>query len=242
MSVDARTAESTDLDRPTVARGRCLDLLTALFASAVIISGLIAPRLISLGEVVLPASALLFPVTYIFGDILTEVYGYRRARRVIWIGLLCNVLAAVVFGVVAQMPAPSGYRDVAAFETVLAQVPLITCAGWIAFFLGENANSISLSILKKLTMGRMLWLRTISSTLVGELVDTVVFLGLAFRSVMGTDALIDMMLSLYLWKVAVEILFTPATYWIVGRVKRFEGLDTYDYGVKYNPFRLRADG
>jgi uncharacterized integral membrane protein (TIGR00697 family) len=138
-----------------------IDLLTALFSSVAIISGTIAGKIFQIGPVTLPGSAILFPVTYIFGDILTEVYGYRRARRVIWIGLFCSVIATLTYGAVAALPPAVAFDENDAFVTVLGQVPRIAAAGWFAFFLGENANSVTLSLMKRWTHGRFLWARTI---------------------------------------------------------------------------------
>jgi queuosine precursor transporter len=218
-----------------------LDLLTAVFASITVISGTIAGKIFQVGSVTLPGSAILFPVTYIFGDILTEVYGYRRARRVIWIGLLCSVLSTLTYGVVAALPPAVGFEGNEAFVTVLGQVPRIAAAGWIAFFLGENANSVTLSLMKKWTRGRHLWARMIGSTVVGEFVDTVIFFVLAFSGVLSWDLLTRTIVYLYAWKVIVEIVLTPATYRVVAHVKRVEALDVFDHGEHYNPFRIRTE-
>jgi uncharacterized integral membrane protein (TIGR00697 family) len=215
-----------------------VDLLTALFASVAIISGTIAGKVFQIGPITLPGSAILFPVAYIFGDILTEVYGYRRARRVIWIGLLCSVIATVTYGSVAALPPAAEFSENDAYVVVLGQVPRIATAGWLAFFLGENANSITLSIMKIVTKGRFLWMRTIGSTIVGEMVDTVLFLTLAFVGVLDRDLLIRTIVYFYVWKVGVEVVLTPLTYLVVAHIKEADRSDVFDYGERYNPFRL----
>jgi uncharacterized integral membrane protein (TIGR00697 family) len=217
---------------------RYLDFLTALFASVAVISGTIAGKIFQVGPVTLPGSAVLFPLTYIFGDILTEVYGYRRARRVIWVGLACSIVSTLTYGVVSVLPPAQGFHENAAYATVLGQVPRIAAAGWLAFLLGENTNSVTLSLMKIATRGRHLWTRTIGSTIVGEFVDTSVFLLLAFGGVLEWSLLIRTTLFHYVWKVAVEVAFTPITYLVVSHIKRIEQVDVYDYGERYNPFRV----
>lgn len=218
-----------------------LDLLTAVFASVAIVSGTIAGKIFQIGPVTLPGSAVLFPVTYIFGDILTEVYGYRRARRVIWIGLLCSIISTVTYGAVAALPPADGFTENRAFETVLGQVPRIAAAGWLAFFLGENTNSVILSLMKRWTKGRYLWTRTIGSTIAGEFVDTVVFFMLAFGGVLPWDLVTRTTLHLYVWKVLVEVTLTPVTYRVIAHIKSVEQLDVFDHGEHYNPFSLGVD-
>lgn len=220
-------------------RLKYVDILTAVFAVIATVSGVTAGKLIEVMGFVLPASAIIFPLAYIFGDILTEVYGFKRSRRVIWIGFGCSIASALIFGIAAELPSPSFFDGADAYKRVLGQVPIITIAGWFAFFLGEMSNSVVLSILKKITKGRGLWFRAIASTMVGELIDTAIFLSIAFYSVFTTSQLVETIFTLYLWKVAVEIIFLPATYFICRVLKRTEGVDVYDHGVKYNPFGFR---
>ena len=215
-----------------------LDLLTALFSSVAIVSGTIAGKIFQVSEITLPGSAILFPITYIFGDILTEVYGYQRARRVIWIGLFCSIIATVTYGFVSVLPPAAGFLDNQAYVTVLGQVPRIAEAGWLAFFIGENVNSVILSLMKKWTKGKYLWTRMIGSTIVGELVDTTIFISLAFTGVLDPSLVAKTVIYLYLWKLIVEIALTPITYIIVAHIKEREGLDVFDYGVRYNPFKI----
>ncbi len=222
----------------TTNHSRYLDTLTALFAAFAIISGVVAGKIFIIGGVSLPGSAVIFPMTYIFGDILTEVYGFQRSRRVIWIGLLCSMLASIIFGIVALLPPAPGFDANAAFVRVLGQVPRIAVAGWIAFFLGEMSNSVILSLMKKATRGRFLWMRTIGSTMVGELIDTGLFFTLAFWGVLPTSLILNTIWGLYLWKVVVEVVLTPATYWVIRHLKMVDQSDVYDYGERYNPFRF----
>jgi hypothetical protein len=218
-----------------------VDVITAAFAVTSVVSGVTAGKLLDVAGFVLPSSAIIFPLAYIFGDILTEVYGFRRSRRVIWIGFGCSIAASLIFGIAADLPSPSWFEGAPAYKTVLGQVPLIAVAGWLAFFLGEISNSIVLSVIKKLTKGWGLWLRAVASTMIGELVDTAIFLSIAFHSTFTTPQLINTIFTLYLWKVAVEVLFLPVTYAICRNLKRAEGVDVFDYGVKYNPFGFRGE-
>jgi queuosine precursor transporter len=216
-----------------------IDVITAAFAVTSVVSGVTAGKLMIVSGFVLPASAIIFPLAYIFGDILTEVYGFSRSRRVIWIGFACSVTASLIFGAVSIVPSPPWFESALAYKTVLGQVPLIAVAGWLAFFLGEMSNSAILSILKKVTKGRGLWLRALLSTMVGELVDTAIFLSIAFYSVFSPPQMIKTILTLYCWKVAVEAILLPATYAACKALKKAEGVDVYDFGVTYNPFGFR---
>lgn len=211
----------------------------ALFLTSLLVSNIIAGKLIQVAGVVLPAAVILFPVTYILGDVFTEVYGFRRTRIVIWIGFAANLLMSALFLITIALPYPPFFQNQAAFATVLGMTPRIVAASLAGYWAGEFGNSIVLSRLKKTTGGRHLWMRTISSTVVGEGLDTVLFIAIAFWNTMPTADLFRMMLAQYLFKVLYEVLFTPVTYFVVGKVKKIEGLDTYDTGVVYNPFRLK---
>ena len=212
--------------------------LFALFLSCLIISNIIAGRLISIFGIVLPSAVILFPITYILGDIFTEVYGFRKTRFVIWIGFAANILMSLVFLAAIALPAPPFFRDQGAYATVLGMTPRIVFASLVAYWAGEFANSIALSMLKKATGGKHLWTRTISSTLVGQAFDTVLFIAIGFAGCVPGSVLWQIMLAQYLFKVGYEVLLTPVTYLVVGAVKRKEGMDTFDTGVAYNPFRI----
>lgn len=213
-------------------------LIGALFVCALMISNIICGKLFTLWGMVLTADLILFPLTYIFGDVLTEVYGFKRARLVIWTGFLCNLLMALAFTAALALPHPGFWKGQEAFTTVLGSTPRIVLASLTAYFVGELSNSTVLSRLKIVTGGRWLWMRTIGSTLVGEGVDTLVFMTIAFLGTMEPVVLLQMIGFQYLWKVSYEILATPLTYKLINWLKGKEQIDTFDYGVSYNPFRF----
>ena len=215
-------------------------IIACLFVTCLLISNIIAGKLIQIGGMVLPAAVILFPLTYVFGDILTEVYGFRRARLVIWIGFIANLLMAAVFTVTIALPHPTFWTEQGAFRTVLGFTPRLVAASLVAYWAGEFSNSIVLSKVKILTRGRWLWFRTIGSTLVGEGLDTLLFITIAFAGMLPAVVLFEMMLAQYVWKVSYEIAVTPLTYLLVGWLKKREDLDTYDRGIDYNPFRLEV--
>jgi uncharacterized integral membrane protein (TIGR00697 family) len=212
--------------------------LFAVFLTCLIVSNVIAGKLISIFGVVLPSAVILFPITYILGDVFTEVYGYRKTRFIIWVGFAANVLMSLVFLAAIALPYPPFFKDQGAYATVLGMTPRIVLASLVAYWTGEFANSITLSLLKKATGGKYLWTRTISSTLVGQAFDTALFIAIGFALTVPGAVLAQMMLAQYLFKVAYEVVLTPVTYAVVGAIKRREGVDTFDKGVVYNPFRL----
>ncbi|TCL60302.1 hypothetical protein EDC14_103656 [Hydrogenispora ethanolica] len=215
-------------------------LLTSTFVTCLILSNIIAGKLITVFGIPLPAAVILFPITYIFGDILTEVYGFERARLAIWCGFFANLLMAAVFMLTVVLPHPAFWKDQAAYQTVLGFAPRLVLASLLGYWGGEFANSVVLSKMKRLTRGRRLWMRTLGSTAVGEGIDTLVFITIAFWGLMPPPVLGTMILAQYLWKVCYEALATPLTYWAVNRVKRHEGLDVFDDSVSYNPFSLEV--
>jgi uncharacterized integral membrane protein (TIGR00697 family) len=213
-------------------------ILGCLFVTCLLISNIIAGKLISVFGMVLPAAVLLFPVAYIFGDILTEVYGFKRSRLIIWTGFACNLLMAAVFMLVVILPHPDFWQSQNAYQVVLGMTPRIVAASLIGYFLGEFVNSAVLSKMKLLTKGKWLFTRTIGSTIVGEGIDTVIFITIAFAGTVALPALLSMMAAQYVFKVVFEVAATPLTYLAVGWVKKKEAVDTYDWDVKYNPFSL----
>jgi len=215
-------------------------VLGILFVTCLLISNIIAGKLIEVYGMVLPAAVILFPITYIFGDVLTEVYGFRRSRLIIWTGFVCNVLMVLVFCAVIALPHPSFWNGQDAYLTVLGMTPRLVIASLMAYFVGEFLNSVVLSKMKLLTNGRWLPLRTIGSTVVGEGVDTLIFVSIAFLGVVPISVLIQMILLQYVWKVAYEVLLTPATYMVVNWIKRKEGIDSYDRDIRYNLFSLEV--
>jgi len=217
-----------------------LVIIIAVFVTCLITANTIAVKIISLGPFTLPAAIFVFPLSYIFGDVLTEVYGYKVARRVIWLGFICNLLF-VFFAWIGQiLPAASFWGDQAAYKTILGYTPRLLAASFCGYLAGEFANSFVLARMKILTRGRWLWSRTIGSTIVGEGLDTAIFITLAF---IGTSSFTPVMiLNHWLAKVLIETVFTPGTYAIVNSLKKREGIDTYDYQTKYNPFIISVKG
>ncbi len=212
--------------------------ITCFFVTCLLISNIIAGKLSQILGMTLPAAVIIFPITYIFGDVLTEVYGYERARLVIWIGLAANLLMSLMFMITVMLPYPKFWTQQGAYAAVLGLTPRIAGASVVGYFGGEFANSFVLSKIKLLTKGRWLWVRTIGSTVVGEAIDTLLFIFLAFAGSLPLGVLVGMAGSQYIWKVGYEILATPLTYQVVGWVKRREQIDTFDYQANYNPFRL----
>lgn len=220
---------------------RYLDLLTAAFAAVLIISNIASTKIVAFGPLSFDGGALLFPLAYIFGDVLTEVYGYKRSRRVIWIGFGLLILSAVTLAIVDWLPGAGEASNAEAFRAILGQTPRIVAASLVAYFAGEFTNSYILARLKVQTEGRWLWLRTISSTLVGQGVDTAIFLVVAFLGVLPNDLLWTVFWSNYVFKVGVEVLFTPVTYGVVNFLKRAEREDVYDRDTDFNPFAVSSD-
>ncbi len=213
--------------------------MAVLFVTCLVVANIIIVKLISLGPIILPAGIVIFPFNYIFGDILTEVYGYRQARRVIWLGFICNFVAVVAFWVVGFLPGAPGWDGQSAYERILGNTPRFLGASFLAYIAAEFANSFVLAKMKIWTGGKWLWTRTIGSTVVGQGLDTVVFLGIAFWGAMPLNVLGVLILSHWLAKTTYEALATPLTYAIVNFLKKKEGLDTFDYQTNFNPFALK---
>jgi uncharacterized integral membrane protein (TIGR00697 family) len=212
-------------------------VIAAIFVTCLITANIIAVKVISLGSVFLPAAIIVFPISYIFGDILTEVYGYRWARRVIWLGFLCNLIFVFFAWVGLKLPPASFWEGQAAYKSILGYTPRLLVASFSGYLVGEFANSFILAKMKIRTKGRWLWARTIGSTVIGQGLDTTVFIIIAF---IGTTSFAPIMI-LYHWlaKTAIEVLATPFTYAAVNFLKKKEGIDTYDYKTSFNPFTIR---
>ncbi len=213
-------------------------IVTAVFVSCLIAANIVAVKLVSIAGLVLPAAVVVFPITYIFGDILTEVYGYRMARLAIWVGFGANLIVVGVIWLAGLLPAAPFWKEQSAYVEVLGQTPRILLASFLAYLVGEFLNSIVLSRLKIATKGRYLWTRTIGSTIVGQLADSTIFITIAFVGTIANHALLQLVLTQWLFKVTYEILVTPLTYLIVGGLKRREQIDTFDYETNLNPFRV----
>jgi queuosine precursor transporter len=217
---------------------RFYDAISVLFVAVYLISQVASTKIISIGPLQLPGAIIIFPIAYIFGDILTEVYGYARTRRVIWLGFISAAFMAVVLMAVQYLPAGGRWDAQAAYDTILGFVPRIVLGSVLAYWAGEFANSYVLATMKLWTKGKMLWTRTIGSTIIGQAVDSVVFAAIAFGGTMPTPTLLKIMGSIYVVKVGYEIVATPITYWVVNGLKRAEGVDIYDYGTNFTPFRF----
>jgi uncharacterized integral membrane protein (TIGR00697 family) len=221
-------------------------LITGLFVGTLIVSNIIAVKLVNIFGLVLPAAVVLFPLTYIIGDVLTEVYGFARARRVIWIGFFTNLVAVGAIVLAGAIPAVpfwnlnGAYANAdqaqGAYNAILGFTPRLLAASFAAYLIGEFLNSFVLAKLKIATGGRFLWLRTIGSTIVGQAADSAVFITVAFAGFMDPAALVFTAFCQWLFKVGYEILATPLTYAAVRFLKKAEGLDVYDRGINFNPF------
>lgn len=218
---------------------RYLDLITVAFVVVLILSNITSTKIVYLAPFTFDGGTILFPLSYIFGDILTEVYGYRRSRRVIWLGFSGALLSALVISLVGYLPADPTWNNQAAYDTILGLTPRLVAASLLAYFAGEFSNSFTLAKMKIWTKGRHLWARTIGSSLIGELVDTGLFVTIAFWGIYPSDLLWIIFLSNYVFKLSVEILFTPITYRLVRFLKQREGEDYYDYTTDFNPFLLK---
>jgi queuosine precursor transporter len=231
------------------------DLIMSAFVAVLLCSNLIGVHKVSsvnlpfYGEYIFGAGVLFFPISYLFGDILTEVYGYARSRKVIWAGFGALIFASLMSFVVSNLPLPesvspetmaSNLEKQKAIAMIFGQTPRIVLASLIAFWLGEFVNSFVLAKMKLLTAGKHLWMRTIGSTIMGEIADSLIFYPLAFYGVMTNEQLISVMIGNYFIKVLWEVLATPFTYLIVNFLKRAEHEDYYDKDTDFNPFSLET--
>jgi uncharacterized integral membrane protein (TIGR00697 family) len=223
---------------------RYYEFVMAAFVTILICSNLIGPaKIVQLGDwPPFGAGVLFFPVSYVFGDVLTEVYGYSRARRVIWAGFAGLAFASVMASVVVALPPAPFWQNQQAYEIAFGTTWRIAAASMFAYFCGEFANSFVLAKMKILTAGRWLWTRTIGSTIVGEAVDSALFYPLAFYNsgLIPNEILLGIMLAQFVGKVAVEVVFTPITYKVVGALKRAENEDYYDRDTNFSPFSLKT--
>ena len=229
---------------------RYFDLVMALFVTVLIVSNIASSaKIVDWGfslfglPMAFDAGTILFPISYIFGDVLTEVYGYQRSRRVIWAGFACLALTSLVLGIVRILPGEAAWQEYAgqeAFNQILGGISSggLVLASLLAYWAGAFSNAFIMARLKVITQGRRLWLRTIGSTLVGEGVDTLVFMLVAtLAGVFPWEIFTSLVVTNYLFKVSVEALMTPITYGVINTLKRGEGEDYYDYQTRFNPFR-----
>jgi len=227
------------MEKPTNQYSRSFLYIAIIFVAVLMISNTVAVKIFQFGPFFFPGAIIIFPISYIFGDILTEVYGYHASRRIIWAGFISMIMMSFFYWLVQILPAAPFWPNQGAYEAILGVVPRIVLGSMAGYFAGEFTNSFVLSKMKILTGGRWLWTRTVGSTVVGQAVDTSIFVAIAFGGTIPSGALITVMISGYLAKVAVEVVLTPATYIIVNKLKKAEGIDVFDIGVNYNPFGLK---
>ncbi len=232
--------------RATVRRYKYLDALTTAFVVILLVSNLVAQKICfigpfsmggwSLGPFAVSGAVLLFPITYIFGDVFTEVYGYASSRRAIWLGFFGTTLLYLIGAIVIAMPSAPGWQNQQAFATVFGFIPRILAASLIAFWAGEFANSYTMARMKLITNGRMLWTRTIGSTVVGQAVDTILVITLTFGGIYPVRTLLNIIVTGYALKVGYETLATPLTYLVINWLKRAEHADAFDRHESFSPF------
>ena len=239
----------SDVTKTLTARNqfRYYDLLVHAFVVVLLVSNLVAQKLVAIGPFILfgrelgpfyiSGAMILFPITYIFGDVFVEVYGYGASRRAIWIGFFSAALLAVMAQITTSLPAAPAFNNQDAFERVFGFVPRVLAGSLVAYWCGEFANAFVMSKMKLVTKGKLLWTRTVGSTVVGQLVDTVVVITIVFIGVHDFRTMLNLMFTGYFFKVGYEAIATPVTYWVVNSLKRAEDLDTFDEGVSFNPFR-----
>jgi uncharacterized integral membrane protein (TIGR00697 family) len=213
-------------------------LVASIFVTCLITSNIIAVKLVNIFGFILPAAILIFPISYIFGDVLTEVYGYRQARQVIWLGFFCNLITVVAIWLGQILPAASFWDGQAAYERILGYTPRLLGASFLAYLVGEFTNSFVLAKMKIATKGRWLWTRTIGSTLVGQGLDSIVFMTLAFAGTIPLAGLAVAIVVQWLFKSVYEAIATPLTYGAVNFLKKREGLDAFDYDTQFNPLLI----
>jgi hypothetical protein len=213
-------------------------IVVAIFITSLITANIIAVKLIGVAGLVLPAGTIIFPVSYIFGDVLTEVYGYSRARRVIWLGFFCNLITVVAIWIAQIIPPASFWSGQAAYEQILGFTPRLLLASFFAYLAGEFANSFVIAKLKIISKGRFLWVRTIGSTLVGQGIDSFVFITIAFFGTIPNAAMVSTIITQWLVKSGYEAIATPLTYLVVNYLKRKENLDVYDQNTNFNPLKM----
>ncbi len=215
-----------------------LPILSGFFIAILLISTITSTKIIDIGSLSLDGGTLLFPFSYIFGDILTEVYGYKNTRKIIWTGMISMILFSLLVMLIGILPANSDWTNQAAYDAILGTTPRIVLASVIAFFIGEFSNSYVLAKMKIWMNGKKLYLRTIGSSIVATGLDTVIFILIAFVWVFPPSLIITLIISNYIWKLGTEILMTPFTYRVIGYLKKSDRSDIYDVHTEFNPFKL----
>ena len=218
-----------------------LDIITTSFAVVLILSNIASSKIAALGWLSFDGGTVLFPLAYIFGDVLTEVYGYAKSRRVIWIGFAMNLLMVLVFLVVGKLPADPTWGLQESYNSILGVVWRIVLGSLAAYLVGEFINSYVLAKLKIKTQGKKLWLRAIGSTVIGQFFDTTIFLIIAFAGILPWNLIWKIWIVNYIFKIIIEIILLPATYHIVGWLKRKESEDYYDNNTNFNPIKIKTE-
>ncbi len=200
-------------------------IVLALSVASILISNVTSIKIFNLGKIVLPASALLFPITYIMGDVIAEVYGFKKAKLVIFIGFLCNAFMVLYFQIAIKLPSANTWKLQESFEAILSTTPRMLIASLSAYLIGSLSNAYIMQVIKKITKGKHLWIRTIGSTIVGEFLDTIIFSTIAFVGNIPFNVLVTMMVCQFLWKVLYETISTPVTYYVI---KKFKTIENYN--------------
>ncbi|MDB5260657.1 MAG: hypothetical protein JWN37_888 [Candidatus Nomurabacteria bacterium] len=226
--------------RAVATHSRYLMYVGIFFVAVLMVSNTVGSKLVEIGPFIFAGATFIFPLSYIFGDVLTEVYGYKESRKIVWAGFAVLILMTLCYVFVQYLPYPAFWQNQAAYEAILGATPRILVAGMIAYFIGEFANSYVLSRMKVWSQGKYLWMRTIGSTIVGEGLDTTFFILIGFWGIIPNSAILTTIISGYLAKVLIEVVLTPVTYFVINKLKKAEGLDVYDKGISYNPFTFEG--
>jgi len=230
------TPVTTDAQTPVYSRW--LIMVSMVFVTCLITANIAAVKLIQIGGYILDAGVITFPVSYIVGDVLTEVYGYRQARQVIWLGFFCNLLAVGALWLGGLLPAPDFWDGQQAYQRILGYTPRLLLASFLAYLCGEFANAFILARMKIATQGRWLWARTIGSTIVGEGLDSAIFILVAFTGSIPPTAMVSAIAAQWVFKTVYEAAMTPVTYRVVHFLKHRDGRDAYDHATRFNPFLI----
>ena len=210
-------------------------IVVAIFITCLISSNIVAVKIADIFGRFVPAAIIIFPISYIIGDILTEVYGYDRAKQVIWLGFFCNALAVLAFWIGGLIPAAPFWENQDSYEVILGSTPRLLLASFVAYLIGELSNSFTLARLKVWTDGKRLWVRTIGSTVIGQGLDSAVFITIAFVGILSNADLLELIITQWVIKVIYEVVATPATYMVVRKLKESEGSDHFDDSISLNP-------
>lgn len=209
-------------------------VLILINITCLIVSNIIVVKTVQVFGLIFAASNMIYPVTYILDDVFTEVYGYKKARFVTWMSFLCNLIVVIFFAITIALPASNEFKYQTDLVNILGNTPRVLCACFLSFLAGSLSNAIVLSKLKVVTKGKFLFVRTIGSTLVGEALDCIIFFPFAMYGTISNEALMHVMIDAFFFKVGLEILFTPITYFVISKVKKYEELDTFDHDEEYH--------